>query len=304
MSWLHQQLQIKTDAKPAGQPADFLNVCESELFCHSEMQHAATSDVHPCGCAAALQIVCFLRFAHVWLSDIGKEEKRLTRLSLGAMLSSGGTEWEACGVQTKNRLFSSLAAHFVSDLHQNVATTINRTTKGLNRSKAHLETEFSRFKGFYLRACTSATQSSGKKWVRTGWARPYLWSQTTRRHQRTRWRWRPPCGPPGRFPWQRSWRALLQRAAAPRRAAAPVWGSTRCADGRWRISVDARCPRLWSGEERHLVRDVTHSVAHNVACSSFSVTPESAETVREETEWKIWVFYYLLSERRQIRRLI
>lgn len=61
-------------------PADFLNI--SELL--SELRHAAASD--GCGCAAALQIVRFLLFAHVWLSDTG-EEKWLTRLSLGVMLS-------------------------------------------------------------------------------------------------------------------------------------------------------------------------------------------------------------------------
>lgn len=63
--WLHQHLETKTDAKPAKQHGEFLNISESELFCHSDMQQAATSYVHPCGCAAALQIVCFLMFAHV-----------------------------------------------------------------------------------------------------------------------------------------------------------------------------------------------------------------------------------------------
>lgn len=69
---------------PAEPPADSLHI--SEWFCYSELQHAAASDVHVCECAAALQIVCFLMFAHVWLSDTGKEDKWLTRLPLGVPL--------------------------------------------------------------------------------------------------------------------------------------------------------------------------------------------------------------------------
>lgn len=85
------------------------------------MQQTATSDVHPCGCAAALQIVCFLMFAHVWLSDTEKEEKWLTRLSLGAKLSLAAQR-ENVQHPTENQLLNSFAAHFVIDSRQNVAS--------------------------------------------------------------------------------------------------------------------------------------------------------------------------------------
>lgn len=116
-------------------------------------------------------------------------------------------------------------------------------------------------RAFLHNACTHTTTEIHVK-------EAYLWFQTTREHQRIRWRRRPPCAPQGRSPWQRRWRGTPRKAGEQRRPAILVWESTQYAGGKWRISEGVHCRRLLSERGREWTA-VLHGVMQHFVANEF-----------------------------------